>query len=308
MEKPLVSIITITYNRADLIHRCIESIQKQTYDNYEHIIADGNSSDNTEEIVRRYNDPHIKYIKLSKNGCSFQLRSGADVASGKYITFLDDDDEYLPSKLEKQVALFESLPETYGVVYCWMSYYNNNNPNKVIKIHKTELRGDVKDIVPSLPLVTGTPTMMIRRDIFDKYGVSFNDDIGYLMSDWELMARICQHCLVDYVPESLVKVYVNHGHARLSSDFYSEKAKRAIIFHTHFLNTFSELFAKYPKKSALHLQMLAKNNMLLGNWKEGFKYYIKLIRYRPNLRTFALIPFVIIQKVKYYGLQRNKQN
>ena len=64
MENPLVSIITITLNRADLIHRCIESIQKQTYSNFEHIIVDGNSTDNTEEVVKSYKDPRIKYIKL----------------------------------------------------------------------------------------------------------------------------------------------------------------------------------------------------------------------------------------------------
>lgn len=57
---PLVSIITITYNRGDLIHRCIESIQRQTYDNYEHIIIDGNSTDNTKEIVESYNNSSLK--------------------------------------------------------------------------------------------------------------------------------------------------------------------------------------------------------------------------------------------------------
>ena len=108
MSQPLVSIITITLNRADLIHRCIESIQRQTYTNYEHIIVDGNSDDNTEEVVLAYNDPHIRYIKLDRRGPEVQMRAGSSVAKGKYITLLDDDDEYLPEKLEKQVALFET--------------------------------------------------------------------------------------------------------------------------------------------------------------------------------------------------------
>ena len=102
MNYPLVSIITITYNRADLIHRCIESIQKQTYQNYEHIIVDGNSKDNTRDVVLGYKDAHIKYIKLPHNGASYQMKEGSKIAKGKYVTFLDDDDEYLPEKVEKQ--------------------------------------------------------------------------------------------------------------------------------------------------------------------------------------------------------------
>ena len=124
---PLVSIITITYNRGTLIHRCIESIQHQTYSNYEHIIVDGNSDDNTEDVVLSYHDPHIKFIKLDTRGPQLQMRAGADVARGDYVTFLDDDDEYLPTKIQKQVALFESLSNDYGLVYCWMTYFNYSN-------------------------------------------------------------------------------------------------------------------------------------------------------------------------------------
>ena len=291
MEMPLVSIITITLNRADLIHRCIESIQKQTYRNYEHIIADGNSSENTEEVVLSYKDPHIKYLKLEHSGCSYQLRAGADIARGKYITFLDDDDEYLPEKIEKQVSLFEKLPREYGVVYCWMSYYNYDNPNTVIRVHKTELRGDVSDIAPSRPLISGTPTMMIRKDVFDKYGVSFNDDIGYLMSDWELMARICQHCKVDYVPESLVRVYVNHGHSRLSTDFYGEKARRGIIFHTHFLSLFSDCFKRNPKAAEYHYQSLTSCYIKIGDYHNAWLSYRKLLNIRLSVNNI-LLPFI----------------
>lgn len=289
MEQPLVSIVTITYNRADLIHRCIESIQKQTYRNYEHIIADGNSTDNTEEVVTSYNDPHIKYLKLNQRGGGIQLKSGADVATGKYITFLDDDDEYLPEKIEKQVSLFETLPEEYGVVYCWMSYYNNDNPDKVIRIHKTELRGDVHDIAPTRPLICGTPTMMIRRSLFAKYGVSYKDDIGYILSDWELMTRIVQHCKVDFVPESLIKVYVNHGHARLSTDFYGEKAKRGILFHNYFLNTWADIFKKNPKSAEYHYLELCHCYITLKDRKNAYKYFLLYMHTTPTIHNVLSI-------------------
>lgn len=282
-QNPLVSIITITYNRADLIHRCIESIRKQTYLNYEHIIVDGASTDNTEEVVKSYNDYRIKYVKLSERGPQIQMRMGADIAKGKYVTFLDDDDEYLPSKIEKQVSLFETLPEDYGIVYCWMSYYNYDKPEKVVIIHKTELRGFVGDIAPSKPLISGTPTMLIRRNVFEEFGGTFNDSIGYLMSDWELCARICQKYKVDYVSESLVKVYINHGHARLSTDFYSEKAKKGILFYTHFLTEFKDVFQRHPEYANLHYFNLSRCCAKLKQRKKAFKYYKLMCKTRPTL-------------------------
>jgi glycosyltransferase involved in cell wall biosynthesis len=201
------------------------------------------------------------------------MRAGADIAQGKYVTFLDDDDEYLPSKIEKQVALFEALPEDYGIVYCWMSYFNFDEQDKVIRIHKTQLKGFVGDIAPSKPLITGTPTMLIRRNVFEEFGGTFNDNIGFLMSDWELCARICQKYKVDYVPESLVSVYINHGHARLTTDFYSEKAKKGILFYTHFLNEFKEAFERHPEYANYHYYYLSRCYAKLKQRKTAYKYY-----------------------------------
>lgn len=295
MEQPLVSIITNTLNRADLIHHCIESIQKQTYQNYEHIIVDGNSTDNTEEVVNSYNDPHIKYLKLDKSGPQIQMRAGADVATGKYVTFLDDDDEYLPTKLEKQVKLFETEPDSVGVVYCWMSYYDYEKKDVVIRVHKTELKGFVGDITPEKPRVCGTPTIMFRRSVFEEFGGAFDDSIGFLGSDWEFLARVTQKYEVDYVPESLVKVYVNHGHARLSTDFYKEKAKRGIIFHTHFLNIFKDVFDRFPRRAQYHYQSLCVYYSKLNDREHARFFLRKYLKTKPNLWNAIKVIIIVMR-------------
>lgn len=294
---PLVSIITITYNRGDLIHRCIESIQRQTYSNYEHIIVDGNSTDNTKEVVEAYNDPHIRYIKLDTRGPQVQMKAGSEVATGKYVTFLDDDDEYIPEKIAKQVSLFETEPEDVGVVYCWMTYYKNDDPSTPIRIHKTELRGFVGDIAPSRPLISGTPTMMLRREVFNEFGGAFNDSIGLIMSDWEFMARVCQNYKVDYVPESLVKVYVDHGHKRLSTNFYQDKARKSIIFHRHFLNRFADVFDRNPRYATYHYEQLCRNHAILKERKKAL-FYWKLYAKVSNdyLRLFKSFCHIVIGK------------
>lgn len=283
MNQPLVSIVTITLNRADLINRCIESIQKQTYTNYEHIIVDGNSDDNTEEVVRSYNDSHIKYIKLDKRGPEVQMRAGSSIAKGKYITFLDDDDEYLPTKIEKQVTLFEKQPADVGLVYCWMTYFRNDSPDIAINVHKTELRGFVGNITPRRPTVTGTPTLMFRTEVFNEFGGAFDDSIGLLMSDWEFVARVTQKYNVDFVPESLVKVYVAHEHAQLTNGFNQEKFLGRIKFHNHFLTQFSDVFSRNPKYADYHYSQLASIHAILGQRKSAWNFFKKYLKTEPKL-------------------------
>nr|WP_247710353.1 glycosyltransferase family 2 protein [Qipengyuania huizhouensis] len=105
-ELPLVSIITPTYNSAEYIGETIASVSKQDYRNWEHIIVDDASSDNTAQIIQQEMviDNRIKFIQLDTNSGSAVARNTAiDIASGRYIAFLDADDLWLPNKLSIQI-------------------------------------------------------------------------------------------------------------------------------------------------------------------------------------------------------------
>ena len=182
-KEPLITIITNTKNRAGLISRCIESIQKQTYQNYEHIIADG-GSDNTEDIVKSYNDSKIKYIRVPEGGPVVQTSEAFKLSKGEFITFLDDDDEYLPEKLEKQLELIQSLPSDYGFIYGTMSYYDYEN-DEYLYDHKAEVGGGV-ELLPlaiSQPIVCGTPTFMFKRHVFASIGGTWISGIGIILKN-----------------------------------------------------------------------------------------------------------------------------
>lgn len=105
----LVSIITPSYNTAKFIGKTIESVQTQTHRNWELIIVDDCSSDNTDEVVADYlNDDRIKYIKNEKNsGAAISRNRALREAKGKWIAFLDSDDLWLPEKLERQICFME---------------------------------------------------------------------------------------------------------------------------------------------------------------------------------------------------------
>ena len=108
---PLVSVITPVYNREKYLVRCIESILEQTYSNFEFIIIDDKSSDNTLEIIKNYQltDSRIKILENDKNlGATLSFNRGLDICQGKYVARMDSDDISLSDRLEKQVEIFES--------------------------------------------------------------------------------------------------------------------------------------------------------------------------------------------------------
>lgn len=293
MDNPLVTIITITRNRADLIGRCIKSIQSQTFTNYEHIIVDGASTDNTEEVVNSFKDTRIRYIKTDEahsDHTSCWKISFAE-AKGKYMCFLDDDDEYQPTKIEKQVNLIESLPDDYGLVYCWMTYYDSQT-GKEIRVHKPQLRGDVSLDVVETPAVSGTPIFLVKKDAFLGLGGWVSKEETGVGSDWAFGARFCQHYKVDYVPESLIKVYVNHGHVRMSNagNYYADVNKKMLKFHSYFLTTYADIYKKYPKKGWYHYNGMVVCGLALGKYKDVWKYYWKLVKAKPTMSNIA-IPF-----------------
>jgi len=112
MKNPTVSVIIPTYNRAHLVGRSIQSVINQTYQDFEIIVVDDGSTDNTEDIIKEFQkkDKRIKHIKHNKNkGGSAARNTGIRAARGEYIAFLDSDDEWMPTKLEKQTSYFNHL-------------------------------------------------------------------------------------------------------------------------------------------------------------------------------------------------------
>src|SRR5688572_5651512 len=112
-----VSVIMITYNRGHLIEESIRSVMIQTYENWELIIVDDGSEDDTEEVIQRLKDPKIRYYKVNHCGRLGKLRNfGIKMAVGEYIAFQDSDDLWLPKKLELQIDLLKKFPEAAFVL------------------------------------------------------------------------------------------------------------------------------------------------------------------------------------------------
>jgi len=120
-ETPVVSVVIPTYNRAEIIGRAIRSVQAQTFEDWELIVVDDASEDETEEVVAAFEDTRIRYIQHVENrGGAAARNTGIRNSRGEYIAFLDSDDEWLPQKLEGQIRVFEKASESVGLVYTGM--------------------------------------------------------------------------------------------------------------------------------------------------------------------------------------------
>lgn len=151
MNNILFSIIIPTYNRAALLKRCLDSVISQTYQNWEAIVVDNYSEDETEDIVRSYKDSRIVYIKNHNYGVIAVSRNKAlDVAKGDWIAFLDSDDCWLPNKLS------EILPYTnnYDLVY---HGYRKNVPRTRWLQFRNEYFYEIKEATVGYVLQRGDP-------------------------------------------------------------------------------------------------------------------------------------------------------
>ena len=182
MIKGLVSVITTTYNCGRFIAETIESIQAQTYENWEMCIVDDCSTDDTKAVVEGYmaNDSRIKYYCLPENSGAAVARTKAmELAQGEYMAFCDSDDLWLPEKLERQLAFME---ETGFAFTCTAYEQIDEEGNSLNRVIKTIDKTDYNRLLLDCPV--GNSTVMYNVGVMGKFQVpnirKRNDDALWL--------------------------------------------------------------------------------------------------------------------------------
>lgn len=167
-NSPFVSIVMPTYNRANFIVETIKSIQKQTYSNWELIIVDDGSTDQTSEIIGKMKDERIRYYKELRQGMVHARNSGLKKADGYFIAFMDSDDLWADTKLEKQLISLFQHPDAY---FCLSNGYDFQHLNKPISYFYNQKEGmRVDDLFISFfksELAATIPALMIRKQVLE---------------------------------------------------------------------------------------------------------------------------------------------
>jgi glycosyltransferase involved in cell wall biosynthesis len=209
MASPTVSVVIPTRDRAQYIGEAIESVLVQTYPDYEIVVVDDGSTDNTHEILTPYiKNRFLRYERQDPRGVSAARNRGVRIARGRFIAFLDSDDLFLPTKLEKQMALFAQDPEL-GFVHCNFSKFDDRGSDLGVRDTSRHQGRIYPQILQEWSVLMAMPCMLVRKDVFETVG-GFDEQMNWA-EDMDLWRRIAKNYRVGTVPEALVKVRVHSG-------------------------------------------------------------------------------------------------
>ncbi|HSM61445.1 MAG TPA: glycosyltransferase, partial [Longimicrobiales bacterium] len=299
---PLVSVVIPAFNVQTYVAEAIDSVLAQTFTDYEVIVVDDGSTDDTGRVVAAYGD-RVRYVRQERAGPGRARNRGIELARGELIAFLDADDAWYPRKLEKQVALFRADP-SLGLVTTGEEYFNGGSTTILYPGKRERLFGGGN--VPGAIVLNSrvaTPTVMAPRRVIQDLG-GFEEDLR-VGEDENLWVRITARYPADMVDEILVRCRLRPG----SVTHDPEALLEGILVHL------ARLGSAYPEIRPLIQQALPRRrsrvNCDLGYWyftqgrvPEARRAFRSSLRERwTNARAwryllYSLAPAPIVRRIK----------
>ncbi|HMM81114.1 MAG TPA: glycosyltransferase family A protein [Pyrinomonadaceae bacterium] len=281
-----VSVIIPNYNYGRFLREAVDSALGQTVAPHEVIVVDDGSTDDSGEILASYGE-RIIVIRQQNQGVGAARNKGAEIATGEFLAFLDADDYWAPTKLEKQLAVFESDPEI-GLVHC--GFQNVDADSKLLDANLSGSEGWVADKLlrfePSITAPGGT-TMIRREGFWSVGGYDANPNL-HPSEDWDLSYRIARKWKYGFVSEPLL-FYRQHGkggHTNIA------RMERAMLIG--FGKAFADDRELHPIKNECYAKLylvLAGSYFQAGQYGGFLRNAAKSIWRRPaNLRYFLEFP------------------
>jgi glycosyltransferase involved in cell wall biosynthesis len=277
------TIVTPTFNRADMVQATIKSVLTQTFKNWELIIVDDGSTDNTEEVMQQFlTDTRIKYVKKTNTGQADSLNVGASHASGEFITFLDSDDEAYPNWLQ---VVNENIKEDTSVI-C-VAAMRKLLDGRLIKEHICRW----KFFGETIRYKFTCGSLFLKKHILLDIGgydpelkCNIQTDLGYRLIGYLMNTNR----KIVAVSEYLVQINLHDGpRIRTNWEKRREGTKQFLDKHYKFIRQ------NMPQDIVSSYAIIAYSNYKLKKRKESLQYLLKVIKLRP------LTPANYLKFIKY---------
>ena len=281
---PLISVVIPTYNRAHKIEQAIRSVQNQTFQDWELIISDDGSKDNTREVVKKFmqSDARIHYIHQEVNrGAQAARNRGIKEAKGEWIAFLDSDDTWLPESLERRLGVAKK--ENVSVVHSDAYIQHENKPLE--RYWLPEWKGDIykKIISKEGPMFQA---LLVKKEALEKINLLDENIVAY--QEWDTSIRLAKHFEFGFEPAPTF-IYDYTCRDSISRDGVRAAQGYEQIFKKIFWNIF---FLAGPSTLAYHFVRMA-------DWYKEGKDEVNYQRCRKNeLICKLLSPKMIFRKLK----------
>lgn len=288
MSIPTVTVILPTYNRVGLFARALCSILSQTFPDFEVIVIENGCTDGTSAFLDTVKDMRLRRIRTEKLiGASAARNLALGQAQSEFLAFQDDDDIWLPDKLERQLAQLRAAGPEYGLCLCGKialtasgveGCYDESRFRRLDFRLGTELVGWG---------VIATPGWLARRELVEAVG-GFDEQMP-ARNDWELALRLSQRAKITYVAAPLFIQDQSHVTTmRRNPVAYAQGLKRIEALHGH-------LWKDRPKVKARHAWVIAKGAAYSGNKQEARAWLLLSIRYQPwVVRTWLLLMLTLV--------------
>lgn len=282
---PEVSVIITTFDRASFLQAAIESVLAQTFKNFELLVLDNSSKDNTKEIVKSFSDRRVKYFCHKPLNISEARNLGVKKARGKYVAFLDDDDKWLPNKLRDQLRVFrDTKDKNLGMVYGAFSWVTPEG--LTVRSHEPQSRGRLlKTFLRQKDPVTGSASNpLIKKSVFAKVG-GYDKNI-VTGEDWEFYLRLSEHYTSDFTDAKVLEI-THHAGARLGQNL-----KDAARLELMVLKNYKNIFQHDLRLKSFYFQKVGGKLCRIGRAREGRRYLRKAISVCPLSMTAYLQYFI----------------
>ncbi|NMM39122.1 MAG: glycosyltransferase family 2 protein [Glaciimonas sp.] len=252
---PAVSIIIPSYNRGYCIAQCIQSALNQTFTDFEIIVVDDASNDDTQAQVMNIFDSRIHYLTHETNrGGAVARNTGIRIAQGEFVAFLDSDDYWQPDKLEKQIASLRRLGPQWGLSYTWLSCVDEDGM-ETLRINP-EIEGACFEEMLVKNFMGTFSNIVVRKSLLIEVGAL--DESFRSCQDWDLFIRLTRrasvHCLREYAVRYLlsasdqVRISTNprsviQGHRRILHKYADDYSALALPYRRRALGIFMRVFA-----------------------------------------------------------------
>ena len=276
--QPTVSVVITTYDRPSYLPRAVESVSRQTYDRIELILVDDASPTPASETVSAddYQFPEFEIVRHDENkGPNAARNTGVSAANGKYVAFLDDDDRWVPEKVERQVDLFEGADQDLGVVSTGWKRVRNDSIEDVW-IPPT-IEGDITKALLCQNVVGTQSAVMVRTEIAKRVPL---DERFPRWADQEWYVSLSTECEFDRIREPLV-IHEFETHNRITDD--STKLYEA---HRLFLEKYLPVAAEYGPLMKRKMQgwadfRVGKSLLRMGEYSMARRFLISAVRWYP---------------------------
>ncbi|MFJ8512851.1 glycosyltransferase family 2 protein [Lysinibacillus xylanilyticus] len=309
-----ISVIVPVFNKEQYLERTIKSVLNQTFNDFELLLIDDGSTDLSGEIISKYSniDKRIKHFSQTNSGVSITRNNGIELSKGRYITFLDSDDEYSPHFLEQ---MYKSIDDKN---ICYSGYYNVVG-NEIKDSKFSFFTGDILLQYLNHICFPNTNCWLIKREYLDKYKIRFSHDMNW-GEDLEFFSKVLLHDKnVRCVKKPLTIYYRDvedslsiNGLDKIPKDLNWMKSLKKYIQENEIVkirrNKCLKAIETYRIPASIIYRVKSNMDMMERNgiievWRK-YLPYVRNIRVTNGLRSYKLIINVALIRMKIFLLRK----